>query len=229
MSIQTYDSAVFNSQLSLGEATRRLESANKARTLGELRKVIQTHGLEKVVGLSLLHNHFLLAKDEILCEKATDKFSSETCPISTKEARKLHTIPQIFRAVRETKGGETVFAPLEFTTNKDAIPLLKQVTSNKEFLTAFGAKVLKLGLENVIGLGLVDTSSPGQPEGYTSIEFTEEKARLMKTVLKSPKDVQKLASSSLFEAWWSAVPACGSALTRRCYAQRNGDHFEHWW
>lgn len=82
-------------------------SDNDYAVLEELRQVISKHGYENRFGISLIHKHFELAKDEIALEE-TDEDARISTVRATKDPGTKNTISTVWRFAKDPTGVSTV-------------------------------------------------------------------------------------------------------------------------
>lgn len=211
----TYVASTFGRLASLGESDSALSADGlKHSRLEELKGLIRQHNLCNVVGVQLLHSHFVLADNERLVESplcGTDdggaRLVSENVPATVDASAKCGLLTHIWCSDVD-EDGAILWRPLEFV-NSEALSetevahmqdkiqrLLKEVG----FLSAFARRLKQIGMEKTCGLGLfMDSEVQAKRNGEMVIESSKSERHL---VVKAVK-VSDANNAGLIAAFWT--------------------------
>lgn len=191
VSILPYSLEYYNSLPDLLEARERFQSARASDFLFiEIGQLLVHHGVENVIGVVLLHNHFPLEQHEMLVT-----FGSVTVPVAT-------PLPDVGASSwRFVKGG---IAPYEFIQPATKMSLNGQMES---FLIEFRALLEKLGLTDILGICFLKPGSLNEP---ATTEFSAGRANITLDFDLAPDD------DDVVDAMWrfSSVPLSPSDRVR---------------
>ncbi|CAF1595953.1 unnamed protein product, partial [Didymodactylos carnosus] len=150
--------------------------------INELGNVIIQNGLERAVGVCLLHKHFDVKSNEILLETNHDN-TSKLAPVASSSI-KDEVLPYMWKM-----GKDMCWSPLEFVynteQNKDAFG---KVMQNEGFLRTVGMIMLQLKVDDILGLSLLHRDHISGAAGGT-METTNEISREL-TVVPLDKTVK---------------------------------------
>lgn len=150
------------------QAQQQLKQNNDV--LHQLGDVIVKYGLQDKVGVSLLHKHFPLQKDEKIVRKA-----HSTSVVAAAEKSNGPFIPSQWRLF--PVGGRSVYAPIEFldpgSFSKTAIEQSLSVERDHEFLTSFATVLKDRGAENIFGLSTLSVQVQLHADTTTQIIFEQ--------------------------------------------------------
>jgi hypothetical protein len=108
--------------------------------MAELGAIVRRHGLQKQVGICLLHKHFDLADNERLVEEFE---GNNACVRPTAEYS--DAIPYMWKVEQDRVSGEWVWFPLEFVRVTDAVAATVErseaVVNNAEFLKEIAIRI----------------------------------------------------------------------------------------
>lgn len=165
-------------------------------TLRMLGDAICSHGLEKTIGVSLLHRHFGVDVDEHLVRR----YSNRECRIKP-EASCSSNIPCIWGlGVR----GEDYFVPLEFangTCNPEAEDDLRGVEVNLSFVESFGRIVKDRCVENLYGFATLHGMrhiDPALDETMMESSVSERELKVERMPLKNLDGVETAQTLWIF-------------------------------
>lgn len=150
--LMTYEPSSF---VTLNDFEPAKELLSKHRHLIEtLGDTIRSFGLEKHLGVCLLHKHFNITPQEALVE-AIDSESIRIAPRSISELN--GTIPYMWRLVLNEQGDQK-WVPLEFVelssvTSTEA-SFVERLANEIEFFDQFSQLLLSLGVANIFGLAI---------------------------------------------------------------------------
>lgn len=146
--------------------------------LKELGAVIRSYGLQKQVGICLLHKHFNLSAEERLVEEfeGNNSYIKPTTEYSD-------AIPYMWKVEQNQVSGEWVWFPLEFVRNTEqvaaAVERSEAVVNNQEFLSAIAAKLSELGMTNMFGISILHRDAIKIAEGEILVENTDDEGRVL--------------------------------------------------
>ncbi len=191
-------------------------AARHISKLPELGEVICGYGLEDIVGVMLVHRHHDLSLNERLLWQmdeaewvATPSTVSDRsiCPLNWKIGG---------------QGIENIY-PLEFCPKEEGYApetdASSSVMSSAQFLRDFAEKVIKLGAQDVFGLGLLQARPTFQQLGMVMLERSDTKKRITKAWLVPEETVGSLSEGVTL--WHFALGGVGAS--RSC-AYGNSRH-----
>ncbi len=155
----------YNSLPELQAAKDQFESRQASDILfTKIGETIVKHGVEKMLGIVLLHNHFLLERHEMLVN-----FELVAVPVATGSGTKeLGAVSACaWRCV------ENSIAPYEFTHAGEEIRLESE--QMQSFLAEFGAILAEKNLSNILGICSLREKPFDRP---TTTEFTSGRANI---------------------------------------------------
>lgn len=198
-----YTVECYNSLPELQMAKCQFESTRAPEILfTEIGKAVLKHHVEKMLGVTLLHNHFLLQSYEMLVN-----FDSVALPVDTRSGTKQLGLvyPSAWRFT------EKGIAPYEFTHTVQETLLDNQLIQS--FSVEFAAILAKWKLTNVFGV----CSLKEQPiDSPTTMEFTSGRANITLPFDITPDD------GNTTDAMWrfSSNPICSSPRTGLVHQSR---------
>lgn len=160
-----YDFKNYNSLPELSVAKAQFEAARVSEILfAEIGMAFVKHHVESTLGVTLLHNHFLLEPDEMLVN-----ISSTAVPWDMRSnAKELTNVGA--SAWRFTEKG---VAPYEFTHGASEVPL--DNAAMQLFLEELGALLLSKNLTHILGVCSLGKNSFDKP---STMEFTSGRANI---------------------------------------------------
>jgi len=145
MVLADYSSQRYHALMGIKDATYA-HTHTSFETLRSLGDTICRHGLEKNVGVCLLHKHFAVDQSEHLVRH----YSNRECRIKP-EAASAKNIPCVWGM---TVRGEDQLVPIEFTNagcSPEAVDELRLVEGQKTFVEGFGRIIKQRSAENLYG------------------------------------------------------------------------------
>ena len=175
--LTAYKPEVFNGLEDFFAVRDQLELVK--HNLTELGAVIRSYGLQKQVGICLLHKHFDLSANERLVEEfeGNNSYIKPTTEYSD-------AIPYMWKVEQSQASGEWVWFPLEFVRNTEqvaaAVERSEAALNNQEFLNAIAAKLFELGIANIFGISILHRDAIKIAEGEILVENTDDEGRFLK-------------------------------------------------
>ncbi len=185
--LTTYNGTVFNSlnpfQLAKQQLTKNRD------LLPQIGAVICKHGLQDVIGVTLLHKHFNIFPGEVLIEKVNDN----TIQVSPNRVdHETALVPYIWAFSENDLTGERRWFPLEFTykTNITAAGMADRICQQSQFLKDMADKLDEIGLAGVFGITTLhrDLVKANGKDDIT-LETTDDEARILTIAVKSRDSV----------------------------------------
>jgi hypothetical protein len=216
--ISLYDSKVFSSLPNFRTASHSLEGMSGSLSL--LGKVICRHNLQEHIGVSLLHKHFPISRDEQLIKYFVGNCSYiRPYPRSTNE----NVVPYLWKFDCDRTTGLQSFYPLEFVdTGRRAFrgrTDARKLLSSEMFLAEFSATLHALDLRNVLGL----CTNHGRGEivlgdGEILVETTDHVHRVLTLAPVAKKSIEAVETSWLFlpEKCDTNIPNCQIICVSHC-------------
>ncbi|KAH1490285.1 hypothetical protein LV157_005504 [Aspergillus fumigatus] len=203
MEAQTYDPDAYNSLPTLSVGAQSFQDKGARNVLrSDIRDLFLRRGVHKRYGIALLHRHFPIATTQRLVDYRNVSAPWEADGNADRIVPKYQgaIVPRSYRLFRDS------FMPYEFDfaeVEESSHPAL-QGTRDAEFLTELSALLEQHGLEDVLGLRILDGR-----DSELSVEVTEGRANIM-----LPR--RAFEPESLIEALWvfgpELVDACHSSL-----------------
>ncbi|MCI0356448.1 MAG: hypothetical protein L0099_15645 [Acidobacteria bacterium] len=199
VTVRPYHSYVYD-VLNPFRAAKLLLKKNQ-HLLEKLGDVIVHHNLHERYGISLLHKHFELLRDEILLRGIDrNRRVAHIRPVP----RHLGTVPYLWRA-QIGIGGQWHFFPLEFLEapsepDRESSDLSKVDT----FLADVAEALARLDLLDVFGIATSNILSIPLDEDEILVESTDAEKRLLTIQAEHRAD---LNVSELTETFWTFTPA----------------------
>lgn len=136
------------------QAGRNAEPSGAIKALeSAIGDVFVKHGVEKELGIILLHNHFELSPTEMLVQ-----FGNSAVPWQTaKNPNIANVVPAAWRFVEEG------LAPYEFTYLKSSPAPFLTIEKHGQFLLELLAVLKELNLTEVLGLVVLDDKDVNSP------------------------------------------------------------------
>ncbi|MEG4799182.1 glycerol-3-phosphate ABC transporter substrate-binding protein [Microcoleus sp. ARI1-B5] len=219
--LTSYKRDVFDSLEHFFTARDLLEQAQDNMT--ELGAVIRRHGLQKQVGICLLHKHFDLWDNERLVEE----FDGNNAYVKP-TAEYSDAIPYMWKVEQNQVSGEWVWFPLEFVRVTEAVsPAVERsaaVVSNSEFLNEIAAKLSELGMTGMLGISILHRDAIKVAEGEILVESTDDEARVL-TLSSVPR--QNVDRATLTQTLWQFPNAEGFEVGAMCSHCTHCTHCTH--
>ncbi|KAH2989205.1 hypothetical protein KXV25_009400 [Aspergillus fumigatus] len=203
MEAQTYDPDAYDSLPTLSVGAQSFQDKGARNVLrSDIRDLFLRRGVHKRYGIALLHRHFPIATTQRLVDYRNVSAPWEADGNADRIVPKYQgaIVPRSYRLFRDS------FMPYEFDfaeVEESSHPAL-QGTRDAEFLTELSALLEQHGLEDVLGLRILDGR-----DSELSVEVTEGRANIM-----LPR--RAFEPESLIEALWvfgpELVDACHSSL-----------------
>jgi hypothetical protein len=152
--LKTYEAA-YNALPDDVDATYKWLLKNPARLKiirGALR-IIKKHDVEKVLGLFLLHRHFVCPPGKVFVERRY-KPKKGHAPVLVTQAERASRTPLRVSAHRFSLAQDGKVQPLEFTTDPIAAAASKQVVMHEHFSQELGNYFGTNGVSSVLGVGI---------------------------------------------------------------------------
>ncbi|KAK8038424.1 hypothetical protein PG994_015191 [Apiospora phragmitis] len=138
-----YSAAFFNATPSLPDALQKhLEAGGNERVHQDFETLFQEHGVEKILGLGLMHHHFALEDDEYLTDVRGTSTAWKSC---------TGTRPSVWGF----DANEKRLTPLEFAMDDDNDSVAYpdwQSPQMRDFLEKLSGLILQLGVNDTYGL-----------------------------------------------------------------------------
>lgn len=230
MDLLVYDSDVFDSLSDFFVARDDLE--NMRTQIALLGQLICDHGLHDIVGVSLLHKHFEIHPTE----RIVRSFKDAKCAIMTPKIKdEAELFPYVWRFSAGNKG--CGFYPLEFCEYFDyrkrriARAHLIHLQQSTAFLSKFAEVLVNNNLDQIFGLsGLHARVQFDLQRGYTLLELTNERDRILTLEKKTQQDVQALEGTT--QTLWcftrSQEQVDTTSCASHCYGHCNGHLAVHY-
>lgn len=175
-SIKEYDPMVFSKLHEFH--TARVDATRNAESIVELGKVICRHGLERDLGVNLLHKHFDLEPGEVLIRsnRANGSVIKALCTSSINKA-----VPYLWQLAQGSDG--IGFYPLEFSIppnelRRACIQSFKALCANADFLEELADTIKKQRVQNTFGIAaLYSRCETILKDNETLVETTDEVKR----------------------------------------------------
>ncbi|KAK9641238.1 hypothetical protein HCH54_008992 [Aspergillus fumigatus] len=193
MEAQTYDPDAYNSLPTLSVGAQSFQDKGARNVLrSDIRDLFLRRGVHKRYGIALLHRHFPIATTQRLVDYRNVSAPWEADGNADRIVPKYQgaIVPRSYRLFRDS------FMPYEFDfaeVEESSHPAL-QGTRDAEFLTELSALLEQHGLEDVLGLRILDGR-----DSELSVEVTEGRANIM-----LPR--RAFEPESLIEALWVFGP-----------------------
>lgn len=219
--LTSYKSDVFDSLEHFFTARDLLEQAQDNMT--ELGAIIRRHGLQKQVGICLLHKHFDLSDNERLVEEfeGNNAYIKPTADYSD-------AIPYMWKVERNPTSGELVWFPLEFVRVTEAMSAAIQrseaVVNNSGFLNEIADKLSELGTINMFGISILHRDTIKVAEGEILVESTDDEARVL-TFSSVPR--QDIDPATLTQTLWQFPNTEGFEVGALCSHCTHCTHCTH--
>ncbi|KAJ3847603.1 hypothetical protein EV368DRAFT_68976 [Lentinula lateritia] len=156
ISATVYEPSIYNGLLTIEEASAELKQRNAVQTINEKLAGIETHyqlieyGVSNVLGIQLLHRHFMLAETEQLVGTNGTFIPWGTANIVFASAGKVFPSAWAFK-----EGGAYPFEFQYSQKSVDPFPVLQTAG----FLLAFYSALHEAGLLDILGVGLIDVDA----------------------------------------------------------------------
>lgn len=201
---QTYDPDAYNSLPTLSVGAQSFQDKGARNVLrSDIRDLFLRRGVHKRYGIALLHRHFPIATTQRLVDYRNVSAPWEADGNADRIVPKYQgaIVPRSYRLFRDS------FMPYEFDfaeVEESSHPAL-QGTRDAEFLTELSALLEQHGLEDVLGLRILDGR-----DSELSVEVTEGRANIM-----LPR--RAFEPESLIEALWVFGPELVDACHCKSY------------
>lgn len=219
--LTSYKPDVFDCLEHFFSAKDLLEQAKDNMT--QLGAIVRRHGLQKQVGICLLHKHFDLSDNERLVEvfEGNNAYLQPTAEYSD-------AIPYMWKVERNETSGESVWFPLEFVRVTEAVSAAVErseaVVNNSEFLNEIADKLSELGMTNMFGISILHRDAIQVAEGEILVESTDDEARIL-TLSSVPR--QDVDSVTLTQTLWQFPHAEGFEVGAMCTHCSHCTHCTH--
>ncbi|KAJ3928032.1 MAG: hypothetical protein NXY57DRAFT_964911 [Lentinula lateritia] len=151
ISATVYEPSIYNGLLTIEEASAELKQCNAVQTINEkLAGILIEYRVSNILGIQLLHRHFMLAETEQLVGTNGTFIPWGTANIVFVSAGK------VFPSAWAFKEGGTY--PFEFQYSQKSVDLFP-VLQTAGFLLAFYSALHKAGLLDILGVGLIDVDA----------------------------------------------------------------------
>ncbi|WP_293338838.1 glycerol-3-phosphate ABC transporter substrate-binding protein [Microcoleus sp. CAWBG58] len=219
--LTSYKPDVFDSLDHFFTARDLLEQAQDNMT--ELGAIIRSHGLQKQVGICLLHKHFDLSDNERLVEE----FDGNNAYVKP-TADYGDAIPYMWKVEQNQASGELVWFPLEFVRVTEAVSAAVErsaaVVNNSEFLHEIAGKLSELGMTGMFGISILHRDAIKVAEGEILVESTDDEARVL-TLSSVPR--QNVDRTTLTQTLWQFPNAEGFEVGAMCSHCTHCTHCTH--
>ena len=219
--LTSYKPDVFDSLEHFFTARDLLEQAQDNMT--ELGAIIRRHGLQKQVGICLLHKHFDLSDNERLVEE----FEGNNAYVKP-TAEYGDAIPYMWKVEQNQISGEWVWFPLEFVRVTEAVSAAVErsaaVVNNSEFLNEIAAKLSELGMTGMFGISILHRDAIKVAEGEILVESTDDAARVLTLSAVSRENVDR---TNLTQTLWQFPNAEGFEVGAMCSHCTHCTHCTH--
>ncbi|MEG4283649.1 glycerol-3-phosphate ABC transporter substrate-binding protein [Microcoleus sp. A006_D1] len=189
----------------------------------ELGAIIRSHGLQKQVGICLLHKHFDLSNNERLVEE----FDGNNAYVKP-TAEYGDAIPYMWKVEQNQISGEWVWFPLEFVRVTEAVSAAversKAVVNNSNFLNEIAGKLSQLGMTGMFGISILHRDAIKVAEGEILVESTDDAARVL-TFSSVPR--QNVDRTTLTQTLWQFPNAEGFEVGAMCSHCTHCTHCTH--
>lgn len=188
-----YSAQHYNSLPNIADAGISLKPADIALLTTTIGEVFVKHGVQKLFGITLLHNHFTLDTNEMLVN-----IGSVAVPWET---------PSLAEQLRDVKGSawrftEQGLAPYEFAYDVNTRP---DIGGFQPFLSELSALLDRLGLTGKLGICCF---SREDLDSTTQVEFTQGRANITLPFDISPGD----GPDRSIEAVWQFDSSSGTDI-----------------
>lgn len=126
----------------------------------ELGKIICSHNLQDIVGISLLHKHFDLHSNELLLK---DYINNKSLTQPSLMENDQNAVPYMWKLHWNSVSGDFSFFPLEFMRPSEKSHIAKiqsdTVLNSNDFLFDFANKILDLELTELFGIATLHDDS----------------------------------------------------------------------
>ncbi|TAF50707.1 MAG: glycerol-3-phosphate ABC transporter substrate-binding protein [Oscillatoriales cyanobacterium] len=197
--LTSYKPDVFDTLEHFFTARDLLEQAQDNMT--ELGAIIRSHGLQKQVGICLLHKHFDLSDNERLVEE----FDGNNAYVKP-TAEYGDAIPYMWKVEQNQASGEWVWFPLEFVRVTEAV------------------KLSELGMTGMFGISILHRDAIKVAEGEILVESTDDEARVL-TLSSVPR--QNVDRTTLTQTLWQFPNAEGFEVGAMCSHCTHCTHCTH--
>lgn len=191
--------------------------------MAELGAIVRRHGLQKQVGICLLHKHFDLADNERLVEE----FEGNNAYVKP-TAEYSDAIPYMWKVEQNRVSGEWVWFPLEFVRVTDAVAATLErseaVVNNSEFLNEIASKLSELGMTEMFGISILHRDAIKISEGEILVESTDDEARVLTFSSVRREDID---ASTLTQTLWQFPHAEGFEVGAMCSHCSHCTHCTH--
>ncbi|MEG4111251.1 MULTISPECIES: glycerol-3-phosphate ABC transporter substrate-binding protein [unclassified Microcoleus] len=219
--LTSYKPDVFDSLEHFFTARDLLEQAQDNMT--ELGAIIRSYGLQKQVGICLLHKHFDLADNERLVEEF-DGHNAYVKPT----AEYGDAIPYMWKVEKDRASGNWVWFPLEFVRVSEAVSAAikrsEAVVNNSEFLNEIAGKLSDLGMTDMFGISILHRDAIKVAEGEILVESTDDEARVL-TLSSVPR--QDVDRATLTQTLWQFPNDEGVEVGAMCSHCTHCTHCTH--
>lgn len=198
--LRDYDPAVFSALPDFPFARARLAEAEGQ--IEELGGIICKYGFHDIVGLNLLHKHFVISPHEIMVRH----FHADVAYMSPRavDSREQECVPYLWGHV--PSGAQPGWYPLEFVATEQVrnVGDLVLLQYADRMLDELGAKLVERGLETTFGIAALFSRTPLQPPpGHTLLETTDEVGRIL-TLRSTP--AHELRGADTTKTLWIFTP-----------------------
>lgn len=202
MSPQPYSALVY-SNLPDFELAKQF-SEKRLVEVRPLLDVIRKHGMQQLVGVSLLHRHFAMYEDEILIRR----FSENSFAIAPARASEVIAIPYVWAYSKKASSTAFELFPVEFIeqsehTHKYA-EQAEKVASFEEFLRDYFAVLRDRGTARFLGLALLPKHVFKLEGDVALIEDDAPSGRLLNVNVRPKSDLE---SAPTTQTLWAAGPS----------------------
>jgi hypothetical protein len=209
-SLEDYDSNVFYRLDKFQSAKHSLSQHSTEIT--ELGDLICHFDMQDHVGISLLHKHYGIHKDELVVRRFVDGVAYMS-PVLIEDAGEV--IPYVWKV--EVTDGHASYYPLEFCqypeeSREAALTELALLAGAEGFLAELAHRLTQLNLAGVFGLMTASCSKVLKVEpGETLLETTDEEARMLTLKPVPEAEIGGLESTQTF--WMFSWPEETSRLS----------------
>jgi len=129
----------------------------------QLHVLVEQHGLQDYIGLRLIHNHFQLDDQQVMCEHFIPSFGEEKAP-------SLITTPENVSKLGHAKAASWIFtdqgvSPFEYSNDPAVLEGRQKIDQAEGFVEEFGRLVKDARFEHLLSLAIIKRDNFSSRDG----------------------------------------------------------------